>query len=120
MGYTSWCSQTGAVATCCPVGMDDVEIMSLAGLVTFERNLRILMDSEAFRNATPAEQLDLGCRLLNSPYGLPRFGCVRVQELQPQAVEKIKGWWWSWWWEALAVIGLPILLALLIYFAVTA
>jgi hypothetical protein len=48
--------------------------MSLAGLTTFEKNLRTLMDSEGFREGDDHTKLTLGYRLLNSAYGLNLFG----------------------------------------------
>jgi hypothetical protein len=39
--------------------------MSLAGLTTFEKNLRTLMDSEGFREGDDHTKLTLGYRLVN-------------------------------------------------------
>jgi len=43
--------------------------MSFAGLMTFERNLRTMMQSEAFKRADPAEQVLMGRKLLRSRFG---------------------------------------------------
>jgi len=53
--------------------------MSVAGIVQFEKNLRSMMDSEAFNSADDAQKLNLGYRLLKSEYGLGKLG--KVSEL---------------------------------------
>lgn len=56
--------------------------MSFNGIVVFEKNLRKLMSSDAFKKADSAQQLNLGYRLLKSKYGLGAwFGFGPVREL---------------------------------------
>ena len=43
--------------------------MSLAGAKQFDENLRKLMDSDAFKKASLASQLNMGYRMMNSKYG---------------------------------------------------
>lgn len=43
--------------------------MSFNGIATFDKNLRALMASDAFKNANDAERLKLGGTLLRSGYG---------------------------------------------------
>lgn len=53
--------------------------MSFNGIATYERNLRLLMDTPVFKTASDAKRLDLGYRLLKSPFGLGgAFGFGKV------------------------------------------
>jgi len=56
--------------------------MSFNGILVYERNLRRLMDSEAFKNSDEEKRLDLAYRLYKSKFGLGAwFGFGRVHEL---------------------------------------
>lgn len=56
--------------------------MSFNNIVQYAENLRTLEDSEAWKNATEAERLELHYRLFKSKYGLGSwFGFGEVKEL---------------------------------------
>lgn len=55
--------------------------MSLAGLKTFEQNLRKLMACSAFKKADEAQKLNMGQRLINSKFG-GTMG-FKIEELPP-------------------------------------
>lgn len=59
--------------------------MSFNGFATFDKNLRILMETEEFRKADDGEKLNLGYRLLRSKYGLGSF----ISEVSPLQKGKI-------------------------------
>ena len=50
--------------------------MSFAGFEIFEKNLRRVMETKAFKEGDFATQCELGHRLLNSKYGLGVIGVV--------------------------------------------
>jgi hypothetical protein len=57
--------------------------MSFNGIVTFEKNLRKLMDSDAFEKAKTAKRLQLAGMLMRSKYGLGSWaGFGSVKELK--------------------------------------
>jgi len=57
--------------------------MSVDGILTFQKNMEILMKSEGYRKADLAEQMELQYRLLNSKYGKGSyFGFGKVQPLE--------------------------------------
>lgn len=60
--------------------------MSFSGIVQFDKNLRLLMNSEAFKEADDAQKLDLGYRLLKSKYGLGSF--FGYGEVEPLSQER--------------------------------
>ena len=47
--------------------------MSINGIAQFDKNLRVLMNSEAFKKADEAQKLNFGYRLFNSKYGIGAF-----------------------------------------------
>lgn len=59
--------------------------MSINGIATFEKNLRVLMASDGFKNTPSDRQLQLGGILLRSRYGMGSFlGFGRVEKLKPE------------------------------------
>ena len=57
--------------------------MSFAGLKQFDKNLRAVMDSDAFKKADEAEKLRISGRLVRSEYGAGSlFGLGAVKELK--------------------------------------
>ena len=50
--------------------------MSIAGLNQFKKNLDILFESDKFTEAKDVDKLNMGFSLLNSKYGLNRFGRI--------------------------------------------
>jgi len=56
--------------------------MSFAGIREFKENLDILMSSDAFKKASPGEQIEMGDRLLRSKFGIGSiFGCGETKPL---------------------------------------
>lgn len=47
--------------------------MSVYGVKQFDENLRKLMDSKVFKEASVDEKMELGGKLLRSDFGLGRF-----------------------------------------------
>lgn len=64
--------------------------MSFNGIVQFEKNLRTMMDSDAFKKADDGERLRLGGTLMRSSYGARAISQPKelVDDQESKAVEK--------------------------------
>jgi hypothetical protein len=63
--------------------------MSFAGLEQFDRNLRAMMDSDAFKQADDSEKIGFGVLLMRSKYGLGSWG--GFGSVKPLPAEKTDG-----------------------------
>lgn len=54
--------------------------MSFAGFVVFEKNVRIVMESKAFKEGAFSVKAELGYRLFRSRYGT--IGCPKELEVE--------------------------------------
>ena len=61
--------------------------MSFAGFVEYEKNLRTLMKSNAYKRANDSDKLELGYKLFKSKYGIGGFYGIKELKVNDKCLK---------------------------------